>query len=550
MRMRLAIIVLLGLSLGGAEIVAQQNSQVRNLLLRFRNWRYGMVSVYKVSEEDGSITRYNAILGPREPEASDEAKQCRYKEDIENYVLTGGEGADEKDVKKWMASPGCKAYERFYSQKQAWERAQFKKAYVVTTRRTPGEPFKVIALLVQKASESFYTIKEDVDPPTDIFLENDLQKDLNDQVLANGVAQKGKDLLQTSASTMYEYLNNQIIQGNLENVTAEAQGIGEEGLNFLQKKYGVTTGLTEEDVPTFIAISEGSPQKNFGQDEIIVSLADGIIYRHYDRPTTAGASSPDEIDSTMATNNSLPKYGVELKYGLEDINYPSLWTQRMSLNAVWGATRLGVVLPTNGWASLSDDLGAKRTMTYAGFGVNGAFDFPIRVISESGVFNFTTSYVFGDASESDHKVFDIEANVGRDYLIRYHAALQYSFAIKIDNDFMFRMRLGGTVYGVEGWQNRRPANDTAISFLKSTTETVGGLSGRIDFMTTSWSTPAGFSLSYFDASVLGTMWLQVPIVNQFAVRFDARIFAPVFRDPHAWEQSSVVIPAVRFIYNF
>jgi len=191
---------------------AQQNSQVRALLGKFKNWRYGMVSVFKVNEDDNSVTKLNMLLGPAEPVMPDDAKQCRYKDDIETYVLSGGEGVEEKEYQIWLRSPGCKAYERYYSQKVAWERAQFKKAFVVTTRRVPGEPFKVIGLLVQKTTESYYGLRQDLDPPSDIYLANDLNKDLDETILIGGVAKKGKDVLETSASTLYEYLENQIIQ--------------------------------------------------------------------------------------------------------------------------------------------------------------------------------------------------------------------------------------------------------------------------------------------------------------------------------------------------
>lgn len=532
---------------------AQQNSQVRALLGKFKNWRYGMVSVFKVNEDDNSVSRLNMLLGPAEPVMPDDAKQCRYKDDIETYVLSGGEGVEEKEYQIWLRSPGCKAYERYYSQKVAWERAQFKKAFVVTTRRIPGEPFKVIGLLVQKTTESYYGLRQDLDPPSDIYLANDLNKDLDETILVSGVAKKGKDVLETSASTLYEYLENQIIQGNFENVTPEAQGIGEEGIRFVKKTFGNTKGFTEDDTPIFIRISEGLPQGYQNNNEVIVSLADGISYRRYERaPTADGAEMDSATAAAMPMNNTLPKYGVELRYGLEEINYPSLWSERLSLNALWGASRLGVILPTSGWAGLSADLGNTRKMTHAGMGINGAFDFPIRVISESGVFNLTASYVFNDAKQSDYMPFNSDRGRYEDYLVRFHASFQYSFAIAVDDDFMFRMRLGGTVYNMETWANqtKQVNGQDSVMYSKAGNETFGGISGRIDFMTTSWSTPVGFSLSYFDESVLGTAWLQVPIVTQFAVRFDTRIFAPVLRNPRPWEASAVVMPAVRFIVNF
>jgi len=507
-----------------------------------------MISVFRVNEEDGTINKLNMLLGPPEPIIPEEAKLCRTKDEIEGYVLSGGEGADDKEYQKWMRAPGCKAYERYYSQRVAWEKAQFKKAFVVTTRYQPGESFRVIALLVQKNTESFYGLRQDLDPPSGKYLENQLiAKSLDEQILVNGVAKKGREILETGSGTLYEYLSNQVIQGNLENVTPEAQGIGEEGVRFAKKKYGATTGISEDSSPLFMRITEGLPQDYQNNNEIIVSVVDGVSFRHFERPTVADA----EVDSAKPTNSFLPKYGVELKYGLEDLNYPSVWSNRLTLNAVWGASHLGVIMPTSGWSSLSKDLGSNLRMTTGGMGINGAFDFPIRVISESGVFHVGASYVFSDAQKSDHQVYNAETNLNEDYLVRFHATMQYTFAIRIDESFMFRMRLGGTAYNMESWSSVRGAGqDTALTYRKVDDQTIGGLSGAIDFMATAWSTPVGFTLSYFDETILSKVWLQVPIMDQFAVRFDARIFTPVFRDPRLWESDAVVMPAVNFIFNF
>lgn len=509
-----------------------------------------MVSVFRVNEDDGTVTKLNMLLGPAEPALSDEAKNCKLKEDVENIVLTGGEGIDDKELKKVYASPGCKAYERYYSSRLAWERAQFKKAFVVTTRRVPGEPFIVIGLLTQKSTESYYGLRQDLDPPSDVYLADpDLRKSLDDQVLVAGVAKKGKEVMETSASTLYEYLENQVIQGNFENVTPEAQGIGEEGIEFVKKKYGVGELITEDDSPEYIRISEGLPQDYQSNNEIIVSIADGVSYRRYERPT----SDVGDVDSTRGTNDYLPKYGLEVRYGLEEINYPSLWSERLAVNAIWSASRLGIILPTAGWAALAEEMGNTRKLTNAGFGINGSFDFPIRIIMESGVFNVSGSYVFDDAAKSDHPTFDPDMQRFHDYTVRFHGSMQYSFATKIDKDFMFRLRLGGTVYNMETWgtvPDSTSSEPGTTIYKKLDAETIGGISGRIDFMTTGWSTPVGFSLSYFDETILGSAWLQVPIIESFAVRADVRVFTPVFRDPRIWENNAVVMPALRFIFNF
>ena len=539
--------ILLG-TIAVVAVSAQQNSQVSTILNKYKNWRYGMISVFRVNEEDGTVTKFNMLLGPPEPVIPEEAKLCNVKDDIEGYVLSGGEGSDEKEYQKWMRSPGCKAYERYYSQRIAWEKAQFKKAFVVTTRYQPGESFKVIALLVQKNTESFYGLRQDLDPPSGQFLASELEaKNLDEQILVNGVAKKGREILETSTNTLYQYVSNQVMQGNMENVTPEAQGIGEEGIRFVKKRYGATTGISEDSSPLFMRITEGLPKDYQNNNEIILSALDGISYRRFERPTL----NDSDVDSAISTNTYLPKYGLELKYGLEDLNYPSIWSNRLTLNAVWGAAHLGVVMPTTGWASISKDLGSAQTMTTGGLGINGAFDFPIRVISESGVFHFGASYVFSDAKMSDHMVYNEASSRYEDYLVRFHAIMQYTFAIRIDEAFMFRLRLGGTVYNMESWSSIRGLDqDTAVVYSKVDNETIGGLSGAVDFMTTAWSTPIGFTLSYFDQTILGKAWLQVPIMDQFAVRFDAKVFAPVFRDPRIWESSAIVMPAVNFIFNF
>lgn len=226
-------------ALAMVPVQAQQNAQIKNLLLRFKNWRYGMISLYKVPDADEaeSMRRLNILLGPREPEITDDAKECKSRDDVESIVLTGGEGMEEKEIQNILRKPGCKAYERYYTQKVAWEKAQFKKAYVLTTRRNQNEPFEIIGLLTQRNSESYYALKDDLDPPTDIYMPAQLQNvDLEKQFLMDGQALKGKDILGgTAAATLLDYLNNQLIQSNYENVTPEAQGIGEEGIRFVQR---------------------------------------------------------------------------------------------------------------------------------------------------------------------------------------------------------------------------------------------------------------------------------------------------------------------------
>jgi hypothetical protein len=69
-------------------------------------------------------------------------------------------------------------------------------------------------------------------------------------------------------------------------------------------------------------------------------------------------------------------------------------------------------------------------------------------------------------------------------------------------------------------------------------------------MNTSWSTPMGASLQYFDESVLGNVWLQIQASQSLGFRVDVNMFSPVFRDPRAWENDAVFMPSLRAILNF
>ena len=143
----------------------------------------------------------------------------------------------------------------------------------------------------------------------------------------------------------------------------------------------------------------------------------------------------------------------------------------MSVRAIWDNVKCGFILPTSGWASLSKDLfDVDRTMTHAGFGVTFNADFPIKVIPQSGVFSLGASYIFGDAKEATYKdrqklrdsddSYHYEKNnsLYNDYLVRFTGQLHYTFGINIDEDYMLRFGIGGTVFGGETWRDEKKLN--------------------------------------------------------------------------------------------
>jgi hypothetical protein len=319
---------------------------------------------------------------------------------------------------------------------------------------------------------------------------------------------------------------------------------------------------------------------------------------------------------------------------LPEINYPSLWSERMTLNVMWQSNKLGVILPTNGWSNLSTSFfNQQRRLTNAGIGLYGSFDVPIKLINQGGVFNFNASYVFGDAKPNPINTtltfFGRTANQLTDsnsyrnyelsYLPRFHAQAHYSFAINIDRYSFFRFKLGATAYMMQRYtelakfagkdsktgkdivetKNRlidqysyndlsiyNKYDGLAIAGLSglNATETIAGLSGRIEFMTNTeeQTVPWGGALQYFDGSLSGDMWIQVPVygfsktskivqavtdsttsadasasttdasTNSFALslRAQAQFYQTIFRDPRPWELQTVVIPSLQILMNF
>jgi hypothetical protein len=121
-----------------------------------------------------------------------------------------------------------------------------------------------------------------------------------------------------------------------------------------------------------------------------------------------------------------------------------------------------------------------------------------------------------------------------------------------------RFGLGASFYNVETWHNDTIPDIVnggyTYSFKKIKNETIGGISGKIEFMTVNISTPFGASITYFDEAIGANAWLQIPVPifqNKLSLRLDAKSFIPVFRnDAHDWELKSIFIPMARIIYNF
>jgi hypothetical protein len=554
LQMRSRALLLLPLAVlalwGSSPLLHAQEAELRAILRKFKNYRYGNISVFRL---DGQVfADVQELLNPM-PKAPDVVGQLQAQnpalfQQIQDRVTLEGCAADVQEVlRKLREEDGVPASlvqraETIEAIKYAVQVMQnncnaFKNAFVVTTRYRPGEPFSIIALI--KTRDRSRTIARDLRAvqDVDILLYTDLRR------IAAPIG--------SPSATLYDYLANAVVQGAVENVTLEAQGIGDEDTYFAPPTFGNAEPVSEDDLSLYTRISDGQPLDYHHPNELLVSFPDLVRYRRYERPTTEEATGNEE--EAPVYNRQLPRLGLELRYGLEELNYPSVWSQRLTLSALWSSARLGVVLPTSGWKQLNSAVGGSPRLTSAGWGIYGSVDFPVKLIQEGGVFRASASYVFGDARRSDHQVWNEALRQHTDFLIRYHAQMHYSFAIAVDKNYFFRFQLGGTLYGAETWGERvDTTEDRELQrrFVRKETQTIGGISGGIEYMATGIGTPYGFAVQYFDDTVLGTLWLQIPISSSLAVRFDGKVFATLLRDPRLWEHSTLFLPSVRLLLNF
>ncbi|MGE5480155.1 MAG: hypothetical protein ACM3U1_06970 [Chloroflexota bacterium] len=547
--------------------------KLESIFYKFKNYRFSTISIYRL--RDIKDIR-NAIKAREDAQAGGgEVKEgnadCVNKADRAITSLVESEvnqGASFLGVQRALLTRGLDApadlqciYDYYMSRTQVAVK-QIKNVYAVTTRMSDRDqmvPSTIIGVIVSYDDNE--DIKRNVDPanPTNIFT----YPELVSFELDPGTYR---------ANNLYELVQNSFRQNNVENKTLEAQGIGT-FMRFAPPKYGTSLSLisseaeiTSYDVQNFIRISEGQPQQMTKNNEVIVS-PDLISWRQYQGEYYTNEDGTVDTISSV-TNHNLPKIGVELRYGIEEINYPSLWSERLTLSALWKNVKLGLILPTAGWSSMTSDLfEVERKLTHGGTGVAGQADFPMPVIPNSGIFHFSLGYVFGNAKPASYKNRDLTPDnfptggidptnlFYNDYLVRFNGQFHYTFGIAIDDDYLLRFGIGATAYTMERWTDAlelNPETGDKVVFRKAGEETVGGLSGKIEFMSTNVSTPYGASAQYFDEGIYGNVWLQIPVIeNTFALRLDAKgYFKPFADEPRPWENDSVFLPSARLIVNF
>ena len=549
------------LSQGGDEGF---RARLETILTKFTNYRFSEVSVYQIKDMKDIRA---AIKTKEEAETMEQVvnEDCIKNGDrailnfVESEVRNGSSVAEvtRNMLQRGMPIPAdLDCIYNYYASRTVVQR-QLRTAYAVTTKMYPGqiEPNVIIALIVSENDEAFIDKNIGNPSPTNIYTYPEL---------------KNFELKEADfrANNMYDLVINAFRQNNIINKTLEAQGIGT-FLRFAPKKYGVSNSLVSDkfeikgtDIEKFLRVTEGQPNDMSARKNEIIAGPDLIRWTRYAFDIENYEDGTSDTISLIA-NTQLPKFGLEMKYGVEEINYPSLWSERITLSALWDAAKLGIILPTSGWSAMTNNVfSVTRKLTYAGVGVAGKLDFPILILPGTGIFHIEGGYVFGDAEPSDYKNRNTDPIVYKytagddDWLIRGNGTLFYTFGIDVDENYMFRFGVGASIYSAETWNYQSEMDSITrlktVNYKKAKSETIGGIATRLDFMAKGLTTPFGASIQFFDESLFGKVWLQIPVVeNRLFIRLDANAYFKVFASaPRVWENKSFFLPMARVIINF
>lgn len=565
--------------------------EIQSVLQSFKQYRFGAVNIYEIT----STAEIKEILDSKKSAADGgtdikkaEAVLEKVKPEIRKLIESGVLAEkDQSAISQELILNGFdvpapdefKAVYDYYVAKNFNSGPQMDiKVYVVTTQpEKVGElPKEIIGvLIVEKAFEEMTSdVKSNLDfiDPSMIY---------SYRMLKGFELDKAK----YSYENMYDLVYSYFIQGSYTNKTMEARGIGTD-IRYFNEQVGVTTslinynipGVKNADIQTFKRISYGEPQKYEGKNMEVLVSADQIRWVKYPMfyVERRGKLQLDSlgnpiIDNRRANNSELPEIGFELKYGADDINMPSFTSERLTLSALWGKVKLGAILPTSGWSSLQNDLfSINRKMTHGGFGIAGEFDFDLPIIPKSDVFRLSFGYTFGDPVSPNYGAKSIGQQIEKDpiansflvsdmrnndYMLRVNSTLQYTFGLSIDENYLLRFGVGGSFYSMENWKykTQNDANNipSGSEYYKNSSELVGGISAKVDFMVQNTSTPYGASLNYFDEVINLNLFVQFPVVDNMLflkLKANGNVILRDFDRP--WENGGFFMPSVNVIYVF
>jgi hypothetical protein len=557
--------------------------KVKNIITKFKNYRFGTINIYKLGTPE--VLNDFKLLASAAKGAAEVLDTAGVSDDIKKTV------AEEVTVGNDDPAEIIKAVRRKHGQTLPMEKVEaliklnqktdgglsIANAYILTSRqdmkRSGPEYTNIIGLIITTTDDGLEKDLADV-AGNQIFLKHEMEA----RTIPGSNGSKRENLLNKVIDQFY--------QGNVENKTQDAQ------LNvaFAPKKVGVVKPFIPKDslatkyIQQFVKITEGQVTFKEKTHEIILS-PDLISWRRYDQQyrkdksgrmvldtnynkenfiyhidpidstrKLAGFRDPADVkylmDTTKIPNDSLPKMGLELKYGIDDINYYSLWSERLTASVILENAKIGAILPMSLLGNNKTDwYGNTRIFTTAGFGVAGSFDMPVALIKNSGIFNISFGYVFGDAKPAEYnkrseEFLDPLTSNGKDpytdYLVRYNMKLHYTLGMSIDTDWLLRFGIGAAGYNVETWNYQLVQDSAKLNYKKMDNTFVGGISTSLELMRINISTPFGAGIQYFASGLGAKLWWHIPLPifddESLAFRFDAKYYSPIFKktlDP--WE---------------
>jgi hypothetical protein len=618
--MKKIVFLVLGLMITSSlgVIQAQQNDEVRNILSKFKNYRFGSIYVYEIidAEDIKQIIKEKAAAASggvdlKEAEKAIEGLEPAVKSLIESGVKNESsydEISEELITQDYDVAPDVlqQAFDFFTKQVFGGDNTEtILHAYIIATIPTEiGDiPSDIIGMVLKE---------NEFDINSDDLKENLGDVSSNDDIysyrrLLGEDLEEGKygNLDGAPIRTMYDLLRSYFVQGNVTNKTMEARGIGVEGVIYSPKSLGnaeplidyskLSGSIKDRDIQSYKKISGGEPVDYKGKNMEVLISGDRLRWTKYEKPylRKRGKIKYDSlgnpmIDMRRASNGDLPQFGLELKYGAEDVNMTSFSSERLTASAFWGLAKFGLILPTEGWTDQSmKAIEQERTLTGGGFGVAAELDFPFAIIPRSDVFQLSFAHVFGDAVEASYKedergiptgkitersfetgIGGFDSRLSSDYLLRTNAKLHYTFGMSIDKDYLLRFGIGGSFYNMETWgygldgvdyniekgeTGRLDSDEYKVQFKKTTSQTVGGVSIRADFLAKASTTPFGATVNYFDESVYLDAFVQIPAIdNTFFIKINAKgTFRLRETENRPWESSeSFFMPMLSLIYVF
>lgn len=568
--------------------------ELTKAFLRKMDWyKYSNISVFEA--DNNAVKRFKETFTPSLPRTAglEAAEQeCTNTDDIKKRIQK------KQPVPQTMIDEGgspqdCEAVKNYYTQLASL--VQIGRVYILTERYQEGQELNILGVI---PIQSPATPAAGADPD---FLKNSLNAPLGSGLMdaadlrqfktkeyekndSTGSMDPVKGSIEgTGAENMLDYLKAIIKQNPAEKTNLIRPN---QSVSMKINKEIVTKMIPEDNVSSYLMISEGEPHKAVNNDkqfldEVVIGVADLISWRHYEDPA-----------NIQGEPTNLPKYGIELRYGIDEIGYPSIWTERAAVNALWDGVKLGWIIPNSLWApQVLNLLGYSRRQTVlkGGFGgVNGSVDFPFKLIDKSGVFSVAGSYVIGDDVQYSYEGLPVSIDalpMGRpdytrlrkSFMMRWHGSATYTFSIGINDPdkeeqgYFIRFKVGAAGYGMQEYQRtndwqmiadpaapggmRWPtiAEDATPNMQRIGTQVKVGPLLRVEYMAAGLSVPWGASLQYFDGSITSHGWLQVPISDQgffTGIRLDLKLFAAVTRGAYEWESAIVGIPSVRFIFRW